>query len=70
MQRFDQLPYGELVRNSWGEVAKGDGGLSGIHSISRCSMMEANYPSQSALPTGSPFTRGLLYNPTAYKTRT
>ena len=27
MQRFDQLPYGELVRNSWGEVAKGDGGI-------------------------------------------
>ena len=28
MQRLDQLPYGELVRNSWGEVAKGEGFLS------------------------------------------
>ena len=28
MQRFDQLPYGELVRNSWGEVAKGEGGIA------------------------------------------
>ena len=28
MQRFDQLPYGELVRNSWSEVAKGEGGIA------------------------------------------
>ena len=53
MQRFDQLPYGELVRNSWGEVAKGEGFLSYLPAT-------ATTPPTRLRRAATPLTQGRL----------